>query len=170
MKPAQCNGKKQKIKNQPPAPDERGFVLVIALIVLVLATVIGIFAIQNTTIDTKISGNERIATLLFNTADAGGSAGVGWFKANTTEGGIKLSTSNPISAPVGSYFGTDLNLGTNMRYNFKIDPLAKSTPPPPGWDPAFYRRYYYLIHATGRVTGSSGTKEIRLEVTRVFRK
>ena len=150
--------------------DERGFVLVIALIVLLVATVVGIFAIQNTSIDTKISGNERIATLLFNAADAGGDAGVGWFKANTSEGGLKLSTSNPATAPVGAYFGADLTLGTDMSYNFKIDPLVKSSHPPTGWDPTLYRRYYYLISAKGNVTGAAGTKETRMEVSRVFQK
>lgn len=150
--------------------DERGFVLVIALIVLLVATVVGIFAIQNTSIDTKISGNERIATLLFNAADAGGDAGISWFKSNTSEGGAKLSLSTTPTAPVGAYWGSDLNLGTNMTYNFKIDPMAKSSHPPSGWDPALYRRYYYLISAKGTASGAKGTKEIRMEVSRVFQK
>ena len=150
--------------------DERGFVLVIALIVLLVATVVGIFAIQNTSIDTKISGNERIATLLFNAADAGGDAGVSWFKANTSEGGARLMTGTTPVAPVGAYFGTDLTLGANMSYNFKIDPLAKSSHPPAGWDPALYRRYYYLVSARGNASGAAGTKEIRMEISRVFRK
>jgi len=151
--------------------DEQGFVLVIALIVLLVATVVGIFAIQNTSIDTKISGNERIATLLFNAADAGGDAGVGWFKAYTSEGGAKLSINTSSGAPVGSW-GTDKTLGSavQMHYNFKIDPLAKSTHPPSGWDPALYRRYYYLISARGNASGAAGTKEIRMEVSRVFQK
>ena len=150
--------------------DERGFVLVIALIVLLVATVVGIFAIQNTSIDTKISGNERIATLLFNAADAGADAAVGWFKANTSEGGSKLSLSTTPTAPVGAYWGSDLTLGSNMSYNFKIDPLVKSSHPPVGWDPALYRRYYYLVSARGNASGAAGSKEIRMEISRVFRK
>ncbi len=166
-------GKKLKrVKRMEPEfkSDERGFVLVIALIVLLVATVVGIFAIQNTTIDTKISGNERVATLLFNAADAGGDAGVGWFKANTSEGGSKLSLTSSSAAPVGTYFGADLTLGTHMRYNFKIDPLAKSTHPPAGWDPALYRRYYYLVSARGSADGAAGNKEIRMEISRVFQR
>lgn len=159
-----------KFKNQGLTPDERGFVLVIALIVLLVATVVGIFAIQNTAIDTKLSGNERIATLLFNAADAGGAGGVGWFKANTSEGGAKLSLSSPATAPVGAYWGAALTLGTNMTYNFKVDPLVKSTHPPAGWDPALYRRYFYLVSSQGNATGAAGTKQTFTEVSRVFQK
>jgi hypothetical protein len=150
--------------------DDRGFVLVIALIVLLVATVVGVFAIQNTSIDTKIAGNERISTVLFNAADAGGGAGVGWFKANTSEGGAKLSLNNPATAPVGAYWGTDLTLGTNMTYNFKVDPLAKSTHPPAGWDPALYRRYFYLVSSQGNAAGAAGTNRTYTEVSRVFLK
>ncbi len=161
---------KTRYKKQSSATNERGFVLVIALIVLLVATIVGVFAIQNTAIDTRISGNERIATLLFNAADAGGDAGVSWFKANTSEGGTKLSLSSPASAPVGVYFGTDLILGTNMSYNFKIDPLTKSSHPPAGWDPDLYRRYFYLVSSHGKAAGAAGTKEVRMEVSRVFQK
>ncbi|GEM_PF-4191170 len=157
-------------KERSRLSDEKGFVLVIALIVLLVATVVGIFAIQNTSIDTKISGNERIATLLFNAADAGGNAGVSWFKVNTSEGGTKLTTTNPATAPVGAYFGTDLSLGTGTSYNFKIDPLMKSAHPPVGWDPSLYRRYYYLVSAKGNASGAAGTKEIRMMISRVFQK
>ncbi len=148
---------------------EEGFVLVIALIVLLVATVAGIFAIQNTTIDTKISGNERIATLLFNAADAGGDAGVSWFKVNTSDGGTKPTTSSSVP-PLGGYFSTDLTLGTDMQYNFRIDARVKSTHPPAGWDPTLFRQYYYLITSQGKANGAKGAKNIEIEVSRVFRK
>lgn len=161
---------RQRFINQDINSDERGFVLVVALIVLIVATVVGIFAVQNTVIDTKISGNERIATVMFNAADAGADAGVAWFKANTSEGGKKLTTGSQISAPVGAYFGSNINLDSKTKYNFKIDPLAKSSLPPAGWDPNNYRRYYYLITNKGYTTDAAGNREVQMEVSRVFRK
>ncbi len=161
--------------------NEQGFVLVIALIVLLVATVVGVFAIQNTSIDTKISGNERIATLLFNAADAGADAAVSWFKTNTVEGGKKLTADNPATAPVGTLWNSYWPLGTSQNnnnnnnnsmtyYNFEVDPMVKSSPPPPGFSAKNYKRYYYLIKAVGKVSGAKGTKEVDMEISRVFQK
>jgi Tfp pilus assembly protein PilX len=50
---------------------ERGSVLVISMLVLVLLTLIGIAATTTTTIETHIAGNERFHTVAFYEADAG---------------------------------------------------------------------------------------------------
>ena len=150
--------------------DEQGFVLVVALIVMLVATVVGIFAIQNTTIDTRISGNERMMTLKFDAADAAASAGVAWFKANFSGGGRRLEASIPPKAPVDTYFATDLTLVNDVNYNFKIDPLGESAIPPPGWDPHLYRQYSYRVVGQGTAKGVSGTETIEIGVSCVFKK
>ena len=150
--------------------DERGFVLVVALIVMLVATVVGIFAIQNTTIDTKISGNERGLTQLFNVSDAAVNAGVAWFKANTQGGGTRLGISNPAVAPVGTYFGSNISLGQGLTYNFKVDSVNRSATPPPGWDPSLYRRYFYRVTGRGKESSLGNTREIEMGVSNVFRK
>jgi len=152
-------------------PGERGFVLVVALIVMLVATVVGIFAIQNTTIDTKISGNERGLVQLFNAADAAVSAGVAWFKANTHGGGDRLVAAEPAVAPVGTYFKSDRSLGkSGMAYNFEVESLDRSSQPPAGWDPHLYRRYFYRITGEGKNSASGNTKELEMGVSNVFRK
>jgi len=50
---------------------ERGFALIIALLVLLVLTLIGISAINTTTFETSISGNERVGTDAFYAAEAG---------------------------------------------------------------------------------------------------
>lgn len=54
-----------EVKNQ------KGIALVIALIMLLVLTLIGISAVSMTTYETNIAGNERIYNLAFYTADGG---------------------------------------------------------------------------------------------------
>jgi hypothetical protein len=51
--------------------NDRGSVLIIALLVLVLLTIIGISATTTTTTDIQIAGNEKVHSMTFYAADAG---------------------------------------------------------------------------------------------------
>ena len=51
--------------------NDRGSVLIIALLVLVLLTIIGISATTTTTTDIQIAGNEKVHSMAFYAADAG---------------------------------------------------------------------------------------------------
>jgi hypothetical protein len=51
--------------------DERGVSLVVALLILLVLTIIGISAITTSTFETNIAGNERLYNEAFYTADAG---------------------------------------------------------------------------------------------------
>jgi Tfp pilus assembly protein PilX len=51
--------------------NERGIVLIIALMLLLVLTIIGINSISTTTFESIISGNERLANIAFYSAEAG---------------------------------------------------------------------------------------------------
>jgi hypothetical protein len=51
--------------------DERGSVLIVALLILVLLTIIGISATTTTNIETQIAGNDKFQKIAFNNADSG---------------------------------------------------------------------------------------------------
>jgi hypothetical protein len=51
--------------------DERGSVLIVALLILVLLTIIGISATTTTNIETQIAGNDKFHKIAFNNADSG---------------------------------------------------------------------------------------------------
>jgi type IV pilus assembly protein PilX len=51
--------------------NEKGLVLIIALLILLILTLIGISAINTTTFESKISGNERVGTDAFYASEAG---------------------------------------------------------------------------------------------------
>jgi Tfp pilus assembly protein PilX len=50
--------------------NKRGVVLIIALIMLLILTFVGISAISTTTFETNISGNERVGTVAFYASEA----------------------------------------------------------------------------------------------------
>ena len=161
----------RKLTRQVGASDERGFVLVIALIVLLVATVVGIFAIQNTSIDTKISGNERVATLLFNTADSGANAGVAWFKDHTTPYYTAPSIANTGSNAV--YSSSYSPLGSGASYKTEVMLLRREAVG--GYEMGtksnknVVYRYYYLVRGTGKTDASAGSKEVEMEVSCIFK-
>jgi len=57
--------------NKRMIKDNKGMALVIALLMLLVLTLIGINAITTTTFETSIAGNERVATDAFYAAEAG---------------------------------------------------------------------------------------------------
>ena len=50
--------------------DEKGVALIIALLMLLILTFIGISSISTTTFETNISGNERVGTVAFYASEA----------------------------------------------------------------------------------------------------
>jgi Tfp pilus assembly protein PilX len=51
--------------------DEQGSVIIVALVILVLLTIIGLSASSTTSIETQIAGNEKFQKAAFNNADSG---------------------------------------------------------------------------------------------------
>src|SRR4030066_41005 len=65
---------KFKVKQKPPCSilqDNKGVSLVIALLILLVLTLLGISAISTTTFETNIAGNERLYNRAFYSSDAG---------------------------------------------------------------------------------------------------
>jgi len=56
--------------------DERGVALVVALLLLLILTLLGVTAINNTVFETQISGNERLGSAAFYAADGGANVGI----------------------------------------------------------------------------------------------
>jgi hypothetical protein len=107
--------------------NQRGVSLVIALMILLVLTLIGISAISTTTFETNIAGNERLYNRAFYTADAG----VDYFVSNGSSyislpnsGGTVDSRTDGIPLG-GDYFlvnwtRTLSDLGYPRKYEFKI--------------------------------------------------
>jgi len=101
--------------------------LVIALMILLVLTLIGISAISTTTYETNISGNERLYNKAFYTSDAG----VDYFVSNGSSYLTLPSNSGTVDSRtdgiplVGDYFLVNWerrisDLGPPKKYEFKI--------------------------------------------------
>ena len=78
--------------------NERGVALVVAVLVMVTATFLGIAAVMTSDIEMRISGNQRCMDKAFYAADAGVDRGLAWL--------ITLGTSAPSKAELPTMSGT----------------------------------------------------------------
>ncbi len=63
-------------KNIPSLDNNSGFVLVVALVIMVMLTLFGIFATSTSVFELRIAGNDRMAKLAFYQADGGLQTGI----------------------------------------------------------------------------------------------
>ncbi len=128
--------------------NEKGVALVIALIMLIVLTLIGISSISSSVFETKISGNERVGSSTFYAA----------------EGGVYVGISR--IPDINAYSGA---IGTDETY--RSGKLTDSSPQPqknlgamlkPGFDSNWeFKRFQ--INATGEFL--SAKKEIEVQVS-----
>ena len=128
--------------------NQKGFALVIAMVMLLVLTLIGVSSIFSTVYEANIAGNDRLGSAAFYAAVGGAEAGL----------------SNLPST--GSYTGT---LGSDERYRSgkMIDPgpqnlIYKGTIQNRGDDVTMWEYKRYQINATGQSFGAK--KEVELQV------
>ena len=136
--------------------NEKGSIILICMIILVLLTLFGMSAITTTSIETQIAGNERRHKKIFYAAESGWQAAVKWidnqFPLSSEDTG--LDTSSGVTFSSGKFGNPDaLVLDSNSSVSTKIE-FVDATPAP-GYSAGFYR-YTYRVTATA--TGSLNTK------------
>jgi type II secretory pathway pseudopilin PulG len=148
--------------------DRKGAALVIALIILLVLTLIGISAISTTTYETSISGNERVATNAFYAAEAG--VQVGFNKLIDPVN--KLIDLSPIPVTSlgadSSYWSggpTDKGNPKKLQYLGEFRDSSdvyelRGSPTSYDGTPGFFSRYQ--VNATGGSFGA--TKEVEIQV------
>ncbi len=126
--------------------EERGMVLVIGMLLLLVVTLMGISALNTSTYDIRISGNERASVQAFYVAEAGINEFMGRFRASATNKITDSDPSNPTwklllakdpgkgATPIGYVSGdpnsipslqNDLDFGVEIRH--KVDEANKVT-------------------------------------------
>lgn len=128
--------------------DQKGVVLVVALIMLLVLTFIGIHSISSTVFEAKISGNERWGSAAFYAADGGVGVGINRLPNITAYSG---------------------NIGSDE--NYRSGRITPNTPQPlknlgiiarPGYETIWeFRRFQ--VNATGESFGAS--KEIEVQIS-----
>lgn len=142
--------------------NERGVALVVAVLVMITATFLGIAAVMTSDIEVRISGNQRTLEKAFYAADAGIDDGVAWLINN-------VGTSPPADKDLPTMLGTrhDFDPGTYSRY--RITDVRYSALPPPGWELTMFESRYYRVNSIG-VGPTNASKEIEIIASRVFPK
>jgi Tfp pilus assembly protein PilX len=130
--------------------EERGVALIIALLMLLVLTLIGISSISTTTFETSISGNERVRTDAFYAAEAGIQVGIN-----------QIPDTNPIQKTGlkehSYYWGGTANDKGNPKSlkSFGLHQVA-------GFDSSWaFKRFQ--VNTTGESFGA--TKEIEVQVS-----
>jgi len=128
--------------------NEKGVALIIALMMLLILTLIGISAISTTTFETSISGNERVGTDAFYASEAGIQIGLNQLPDT------KPIPVTPIGADSSCWSGSplDKNSPLNLR-SFGLYPKA-------GFDVSWsFKRFQ--VNTTGM--SFKGTKELEVQ-------
>ena len=155
-----------------PTGNERGFVLVMSLVLLVLLTLFGIWALQTSDFENKVAGNAQIAGRQFNLSEGanyttatqvgfsqtGDNARNKWFipgdlgKDNQI---MEVPEFNPAGRSTSSnekYDPTDENTWpwSNLEAEYEEDGTVKKLPDDTALD------YHYLVTYIGSQTASQG--------------
>jgi type IV pilus assembly protein PilX len=121
--------------------DQRGAVLVIAIVMLLILSVIGIYAMGSSIIEVKISGQKKFYDAAFNDADGG----VQFVRASNQFGTMASGSADiTYSAPSNTGF----NFTATLSY-------LGNSPPPVGTGTgqrAGFKAHYHRIQSTGRDT------------------
>ena len=126
--------------------NEKGVVLIVALLLLLVLTIIGISSVSTTSFESIISGNERLASTAFYASEAGIQVGLNQIPDTTA-----ISKSN-LGADT-SYRGGGISGGGGVNFVG----WAQSVGHDQTWS---FKRYQ--VNATGESLGAS--KEIEIQV------
>ena len=128
---------------------ERGVVLVIALLLILAGTIVGMAAMSSSDIEMMISGNQRSMQQVFDASEAGIDAGINAFFRDAPPRGDRPPITDPPSVEPWGVPTTDI-LANGCRFAVWIADMRVSKPPPPGEDAAKFRTFFYRIRSTGR--------------------
>ena len=136
--------------------NERGVVLVIAVLAMITVTILGIATMMTSDIEVRMSGNQRCMDAALYAADGGIDRGLSWLVGSgvTKPDDSRLPTMGEETTDT-----PDPEENPNVSSQYYIGDLHHSRNPPRGWDVTKFRRYYYQIYSQG-----SGPDESSAEV------
>ena len=127
--------------------NERGFAIIVALIMLAIITVIGIAATRTSETETRIAVNERLYNIAFYTAEAGTA-----FVAESPSfyGSDNITVGGSLSFPNDADPTESYALSTSQSFNGEVEYLGSSTPPRgSGYDAEKFKAHRYQMTCSG---------------------
>ena len=137
----------------PQMINEKGSITVVALMILVVLTLIGISVSRTSTIDMQIARNQIPYKQNFYVAEGGQNREA----AEIGAGNYPVMNIDASDSPI-TYQGSDTNPHTVSGKTYTYDVTYKGYfPPPTGYSIIHFSRYDYTVHTEG---GDSGAVEI----------
>ena len=129
------------------ARDERGFAIIVALIMLAIITVIGIAATRTSETETRIAANERLYNTAFYAAEAGTA-----FVAESPSfyGSNNITVGGALSFPNNADPTETHALSSAQSFNGEVEYLGSSAPPRgSGYDAEKFKAHRYQMTCSG---------------------
>ena len=172
----------RKLKNMKAiisiCANEKGSALLVALLILVLLTLMGISATTTSTIEVEMAGNEKFYEMAFYSAESGWQQALNWLDAQypgVTQNLVWDGDAERFTPVVGNLEdattdGISLADDNNTEYYVKIEFLGTTVAPGYGTN---FRRFTYRVSSEGRVTPmatrpSMARSEVRVTAGKVF--
>jgi Tfp pilus assembly protein PilX len=141
--------------------NERGVALVVAVLVMITATFLGIAAVMTSDIEVRISGNQRASEKAFYAADSGADRGLAWL--------INLGATVPERSSLPKMNTTLHDLDSSTQSRYRITDVNYKAPPPPGWEMTMFEKRYYRVNSVGSGPANA-SREIEVIASYVFPK
>jgi hypothetical protein len=154
--------------------NDRGSALVVALLVLVLLTLIGISATTTSTIEVQMAGSEKVYDMAFYAAESGWQTSLNWLDAQypgvTQNLGLDEESETFIQEKYNNPDFIVLAEDNDTEYSVKIEFVGTRAVPGYGTN---FRRFNYRVDSTGKVdlTGigpGNARSEVRVVAGKIF--
>lgn len=138
------------------AMDQRGAVLFVAIVILLILSIIGIYAVGSSTVEIKISAQKRFYDEAFNAADAG----LAFALTEVTFGNI--DSVNPAVEDIDTS-ATGLDISSLDVY------YLGNSPPPIGSGTGLrgFRAHYHRIDSDGNDSGGNASSTVQAKGYRI---
>jgi len=155
-----------------PLTNDKGSALILALLILVLLTLMGISATTTSTIEVQMAGNEKFYEMAFYTAESGWQRALNWLDdqyPGVTQNlvwdgatGTFVEAEGPLDDEDTD--GISLSGDNNTEYHVKIEFVG--TAPVPGYGTNF-RRFNYRVDSTG-IGPANARSEVRVVAGKIL--
>ena len=145
-----------------PLTNEKGSALILALLILVLLTLMGISATTTSTIEVQMAGNEKFHDMAFYAAESGWQTSLNWldsqYPAVTQNLGWDKTSETFVEANYNTPDSMVLAEDNDTEYAVKIEFVGTRAVPGYGTN---FRRFNYRVDSTGIGPGNARS-EVRV--------
>ena len=151
-----------------PLTNEKGSALILALLILVLLTLMGISATTTSTIEVQMAGNEKFHDMAFYAAESGWQTSLNWldrqYPAVTQNLGWDEESETFIEANYNTPDYIVLAEDNDTEYSVKIEFVGTRAVPGYGTN---FRRFNYRVDSAGIGPGNARS-EVRVVAGKIF--